>query len=324
VEQVRDTAMPVLVITGPTASGKSAVALRIAQRLKGEIISADSRQVYRDISIGTAKPGPDELSALPHHFIDHVDIGEAFTAGQFVREATTIIQELRSRGIQPVVEGGSGLYVRSLVEGIFEGPEVDAELRRSLEQRYAAEGIEALYAELLQLDHKTADFVPKTNIPRVIRALEVCLQSGEKYSEIRVERMKRPPFDSIVFALRWNREQLYKRINSRVLDMISQGLVDEVRNLREKGHNPSMQSLNTVGYKEVFAYLQGDCSEEQMIADIQQHSRNFAKRQMTWFRKMEDIHWLDVDETFDIEQIADNIIDAYRQESKNSTTDNRE
>jgi len=302
---------PVLVITGPTASGKTSVGLAVASQLQGEIISADSRQLFRYLDIGTAKPTEEEISAVRHHFIDHIEPTEGYTAGKFAQEASEVIDGLQGRDIVPVVVGGSGLYVRALVEGIFEGPEADESLRADLEQQTQSEGVGHLYDKLLALDPECADFVPKTNIPRIIRALEVCLLTGEKFSRVRTAWMKKPAFESIVFGLRWNRDILYERINSRVLEMMERGLLDEVRSLRKRGLSPKLQSLNTVGYKECFDFLAGEGTQKEMILLIQQHTRNFAKRQMTWFRKEDRINWIDVTEPMDTREIADQIVSSY-------------
>ena len=302
----------VLVLTGPTASGKTAIGVRIAELLGGEIISADSRQVFRGITIGTAKPAAAEIRGIPHHFIDYVALSDTYTAGTFAREATACIEDMMARGVQPVVVGGSGLYIQALIEGIFDGPEADPALRSELHREYHAHGIDPIWERLIEIDPESADIVPRTNIPRVIRALEVCMLTGEPYSKIRRERLVAPPFSAAVYGLEWNRSLLYRRINDRVEAMIQAGLVAEVRRIVSEGADPQWQSLKTVGYKEVFAYFDGTLKQEEMIAQIQQHTRNFAKRQLTWFRKKKGIIWVPVEEPFDVERIARHIVNNFR------------
>jgi len=323
VEQVTAPAGLAIVIAGPTASGKTTVGIEVARALHGEIINADSRQVYELLDIGTAKPDAEQLQTVPHHLIGHVSLTDNYTAGRFAKEGQDAVIRLLNAGCVPVIVGGSGLYIQALTGGLFDGPGADAQLRETLESRFRGEGIENLYSELLRLDPAAAEFVPKTNIPRVIRALEVCLLTGEPFSRIRVERTAPPQFRSVQFGLRWNREALYARINDRVLRMIDSGLIEEVESILNRGIDPSIQDMNTVGYKETVAYLRGECSYGKMIADIQQHTRNFAKRQLTWFRKAAGMQWIDVDSDSGLEPAASDIAKSYVQMMENQLPETR-
>lgn len=301
----------ILVITGPTASGKTGISLELASRFNAEILSADSRQVYERLDIGTAKPTVDQLLSVPHHLISHVPITSTYSAGTFFRESQDVIQDIQERGKVPLVVGGTGLYVRTLVEGIFDSPEVDPQLREDLQSELEHRGIEPLFARLQQLDPNAASFVPMTNHPRVLRALEVCILTGQPYSRIRRERMKKPKHKVQVVGLRWNRDALYARINSRVEQMMEQGFLDEVQDLLDRGIDPSSNALRTVGYKEAIAHLGGEYGKERMIELMKQNTRRFAKRQYTWFRKERYIDWIDVSDSTSAAEVTETIIDRW-------------
>lgn len=294
----------IIVLAGPTAAGKTAVGIVLARLLDAEIISADSRQVYRRLDIGTAKPDAAQLGAVPHHGIDICDPSETYTAGRFFRDATEWIREIQSRRKRVLVVGGSGMYIRALTDGIFEGPEASAELRAELEARIRRDGLPALVGQLRQLDPATAAGIDARNPVRVIRALEVCLLTGRPYSALRVERMPELPYDTVMFGLRLERNLLHGRIERRVDAMIDAGLVDEVRALLAGGADPSWTSLNTVGYKEIIGYLTGSSSLDESIEAIKRSTRQYARRQMTWFRKEARLRWIDVEETMAEEEIA--------------------
>lgn len=302
----------IIVLAGPTASGKTAVGIVLARLLGAEIISADARQVYRRLDIGTAKPDAAQLLAVPHHGIDICDPSETYTAGRFFREAGEWIRGIGSRGKRVLVVGGSGMYIRALTDGIFEGPEASAELRAELEARIRSEGLSALVEQLRHLDPVTAEGIDARNPVRVIRALEVCLLTGRPYSELRVERMPELPYDTVMFGLRMERSALHGRIGRRVDAMIEAGLVEEVRALLAGGANPSWTSLNTVGYKEIIGYLTGSASLEDSVEAIKRSTRQYARRQMTWFRKEARLRWIDVEETTAEEEIAHVIIRSIR------------
>ncbi len=298
----------IIVLTGPTASGKTAAGIRLAGALDAEIISADSRQVYRGMTIGTAKPSAVERAAARHHGIDICEPSESYTVGRYFGEARTWIDDIHMRGHRALVVGGSGLYVRAVTDGIFDAPEADAPLRRALEERIRSEGLPALVEELRGLDPAAAETIDAHNPVRVIRALEVCMLTGGRVSELRVERMPTVPYDVRMFGLRWERSALYARINRRVDEMIDAGLIAEVEQLLAAGAEPSWPAFSTVGYKEVIAYLSKLASFEQTIDAIKRSTRQYARRQMTWFRKESRMEWLDVDESVAPEEIAERIV----------------
>ena len=282
---------PILIITGPTASGKSAVAMHCARMLGGEIISADSRQVYRGLDIGTAKPDADALREIPHHGIDIAEPGETYTAGRFFEDARHWITDILARGRRVIIAGGSGLYVRTLTHGIFEAPEADPGLRAELHRRFQEEGQAVLIADLEKRDPEAARIVDTRNPVRLLRALEVCLQTGEAYSAIRRERMRMLPWNFIQTAIDRERAELYDRINRRVDAMVAAGLFDEVRTLLDAGVQPSWNALKTVGYQEIVEYVTGLHSRDRAIELIKRNTRRFAKRQLTWFRRVEELRW---------------------------------
>lgn len=286
----------ITVLTGPTASGKTEVSLLLAKLLGAEIINADSRQVFRGFDIGTAKPTPDELACVPHHGIDICGPEDIWTAGDFFREAQAWMHDIAGRGKRVLVVGGSGLYVRALTDGIFEGPTPDPALRENLQRRLHNEGLAGLRTQLRDLDPEIIRVIDQDNPARVLRALEVCLQSGRPYSEIRRERMPAIPYRSVILGLHWDRPQLYRRIDARVNAMMEQGFADEVAALLSAGVSPDCQAMQSVGYKELTAYFSGSFEMEEAVRRIQQHTRNFAKRQMTWFRRETRMQWIPAEE----------------------------
>ncbi len=282
----------ITVLTGPTASGKTAVALALADQLNAGIINADSRQVYRGFDIGTAKPTSAEQALVPHYGIDVCDPGESWTAGRFFKEAQVWIRDIQAKGKRVLVVGGSGLYVRVLTEGIFDDAPIDEETRRSLRTRLECEGLEALYRELRRLDPGIAATIDSNNPARVLRALEVCLVSGRPYSVLRNELMPVLPYRSMLLGIAWERQELYKRINARVDAMLEAGFENEVRALLEAGVDPACLAMQSVGYKEMALYLSGSPRFDETVSLIKQHTRNFAKRQLTWFRRETGMTWL--------------------------------
>jgi len=294
----------IVVIAGPTASGKTAVGIEVAQRLDGEIISADARQVYRYMHIGTAKPTAEERAAVPHHLIDFVDPAESYSAGQFAEDAADVIRELQARGKLPIVVGGAGLYVRALLDGFSPMPTIAPEIREPL-QAEAQEGLRGLYSRLCEVDSEWAGKIQPSDRQRIIRGLEVFEASGKPLSE----HQKMPPeplglWSAKWFGLQWEREVLYDRINSRACQMFEDGLVEEVEGLRRKGYGSGLNALNTFGYREAFQYLDGEITEEQALADLQQGTRRYAKRQMTWFRGEKRMQWVDPTEDHTLESIV--------------------
>jgi tRNA dimethylallyltransferase len=283
----------VLILLGPTASGKTAVARAVASRRAVEILSADSRQIYRRLTVGTAKPSPAELAAVPHHFVDVVDPGQTYTAGDFGRDGRAAIGAILARGRLPLVVGGSGLYIRSLVDGLFEGPGADAGVRAALARELQERGLEALLEELRKVDPDAAARVSPTNPRRILRALEVYRQTGIPLSDHHRTGKVEIDFDPFFIGLRWERGELYRRIERRCREMLDQGLLREVESLRELGYGQELNALQTVGYAEAFLHLSGAVTYEEMVRRFLQNSRRYAKRQMTWFNADPRVHWID-------------------------------
>ena len=267
-------------ISGPTGVGKTALAISLAQKFQTEIISCDSRQFYREMSIGVAKPSADELSTAPHHFISFLSVEEEFTAGMFSRQARAKIQELFLTNEVVIVVGGSMLYMDALLYGLDELPG-DKEIRNALNQKCELEGLSVLVEELKTKDSDFASSVDLENAHRVIRALEVIQITGKPFSELRTKSSDAIDAKIIHVFLSGEREWVYNRINRRVDKMVEEGLFEEVQGLQSMQH---LQALNTVGYKEIFKFIEGTCSKEEAIAEIKKNTRNYAKRQMTWYR----------------------------------------
>lgn len=279
-------------------------------------MSADSRQVYRYLDIGTAKPTEEERNRIPHHFVDILDPAEEYNAGRYGVEARHKIAELFRSGKKPILVGGSGLYVRAVIDGFFEGPGKDPHIRAHLELRLMKEGPEALLAELRRVDPLAADRMELKKPRRIIRALEVYAITGRPLSTYHQEQSSPPPFDVIQVAMAGKRESLYRQIEHRVDKMLSGGLIEEVRSLQNRGYDRSLNSLNTVGYKEVFDFLESKTPYERMVELIKRNTRRFAKRQLTWFRADKRIQWIDVDESSSLVEIAAIIEDRYRGQSR--------
>jgi tRNA dimethylallyltransferase len=302
----------VLFVVGPTASGKSQLALEIARLACGELVSADSRQIYRFMNIGTAKSGPDDREAIPHHLIDIITPDSVFSAGEYGRRARLAVEEIFSRNRLPVVAGGSGLYVRALADGLFDGHYRDESVRNGLRQRLNAEGMEALHRRLAEADPDAARKIHPNDGKRILRALEVITLSGKPITSIQKEETRPPGFQPRLYGLDWPRDILYRRIDDRVDEMIRSGLVAEVETLVKKGYGPGHPGLDSVGYKEVLAYLNGDVSCNDMIHLIKTNTRRFAKRQMTWFRRDGRIRWIPVSEPAEWRGLADLVLSDFR------------
>lgn len=277
-----------ITIAGPTAIGKTALAIEVARHYQTEIISADSRQFFKEMSIGTAKPNEQELAAAPHHFVNSHSIHDTFTVGDFEKQAIQKIEELFQKHDVLVMVGGSGLYVNAVLYGFDELPKADEELRNQLNQQLAYQGIEPIQKQLKELDPMYYQEVDIQNPQRIIRALEVCISSGKPFSSFRKTESKKRSFNSIIIGLDMEREKLYNRINQRVDLMMQEGLLAEVKSLQEFQH---LNALKTVGYSEILNYLNGEWTLDFAIDKIKQNTRNFAKRQLTWFRKNEGIVW---------------------------------
>lgn len=298
----------ILVIVGPTASGKTALALTIASKIPSEIISADSRQIYKHLTIGTAKPTQEELGLVPHHFIDHLELDQKFNAGDFQEQGRKIISQIIQRKKLPIIVGGTGLYIQAVVDGFFDQPEISGEVRELLEKRLGKEGKEKLYKELQSVDPLSAETMDATKYRRVVRALEVFYETGVPISEFHRQHKVKKIYNALFVGLRWERSRLYERINRRVEKMLSIGFVEEVKQVKKIGFDDRFQALQTVGYKEAFAFLRNEISKERMIELIKQNSRRFAKRQMTWFRKEERIEWHEISDDDQLDKIAQRII----------------
>ncbi|MBL7826167.1 MAG: tRNA (adenosine(37)-N6)-dimethylallyltransferase MiaA [Saprospiraceae bacterium] len=276
-----------IVIGGATATGKTAMAIRLAQYLNTEIVSADSRQFYREMSIGTAKPHAQELAAARHHFIDRFSVGEPYSVGDFERDALQTIADIFQHSEYAILVGGSGLYLRAVCEGLDVFPEISTSTRNQVDNGYQAYGLSWLQQQILELDPAYAQQVDLQNPARLRRAIEVCLQSGTTYSSFRTQQKTSRPFQVIQILLELPRQELYLRIDERVDEMIKAGLEAEALALYASRDFPA---LKTVGYEEFFDYFDGKCSLEEAIELIKQHSRNYAKRQVTWFKKHGDWH----------------------------------
>ncbi len=297
--------LPVVpVIVGPTASGKTAVAIELARLVSGEIISADSRQIYKMMDIGTAKPTREERSAVKHHFIDELWPDEEFNAGVFGERARTIVHRLLEENQVPIIAGGSGLYIQSAIDGFFEGPGGDKDVRFQLEERLKTEGLSQLMSELERVDPVSAARIDPGKPRRVIRALEVYHLTGRPLSEL--HRTSRPEikFTPRIFGLEWERKALYARINARCDQMIDAGLLNEIDALLAAGYGRSCNALNTVGYSEGIAFRAGEILYEDMLRLFKQNSRRYAKRQMTWFRRDERVEWIKMDDTLTAGEVA--------------------
>ncbi|MBO9673736.1 MAG: tRNA (adenosine(37)-N6)-dimethylallyltransferase MiaA [Sphingobacteriaceae bacterium] len=287
-------------IVGPTAIGKTALGIQIARHFGTEIISADSRQFFKEMAIGTAKPEAEELAAAKHHFIDSHSVTQLFSTGDFEVEGLKKLEEIFEKHDLAIMVGGSGLYVNALINGLDEMPDIDLSIREKLNRQFEEEGIAAIQSQLAHLDPEYFAKVDQQNPQRMIRGLEVSLSTGQKLSSMLSATKKERPFNIIKIGLNTDRAVLYDRINSRVDKMIAAGLLDEVKALTPfKHHN----ALNTVGYSELFDYLDGKLSLEDAITAIKQNTRRFAKRQLTWFRRDGEINWFEPDEKEKIIQL---------------------
>lgn len=298
----------IVLLCGPTGVGKTAVSQALAGQFPLEIVSADSRQIYRYMDIGTAKPPLSFRERIPHHFIDILNPDCDYSAGQYAGEARRVIQEIFRRGKLPLVVGGSGLYIRALIEGFFREDVKDPQIRRKLAERLEREGIDPLYAELLGVDPQSAESIHPHNSRRVIRALEVYYAAGVPLSQIQRENPDPPPFRAIKIGLNMERKKLYAQIDRRVEAMFEEGLVEETRRILGMGYSAELNALNSVGYKEVIAYLWGEADLFTCKELVKRNTRRYAKRQLTWFRAEKDIHWIEVDPAAGFENAAESIL----------------
>ena len=300
------TKIPVVAVVGPTASGKSHLAVEIALRKNGEVISADSMQIYKGMRIGTAKPTKDEMRGVVHHLIDFADLSQPFSVVNYVALASDCISELNVRGKLPVIAGGTGLYIRSLLNNIqFTDDDKDVSLREALAQKAANEGTESLLAELRSFDPLSAERIHPNNIGRVIRAIEIYRTTGLTMTEQMIKSKEKPsPYDACVIGLDFrNRQKLYDRIDRRVDSMMSEGLLQEAKEVLSRPD--SKTALQAIGYKELVPYFSGECTLEEAIQKIKQESRRYAKRQLTWFRRDENINWIMIDDCVDFDDVTE-------------------
>jgi tRNA dimethylallyltransferase len=303
----------VLALVGPTASGKTATSLILAESLDGEIVSADSRQIYKYMDIGTAKPSKADRCRVPHHFIDVLEPTAEYSAGQYGLEARSVIEQIKGRGRVPILVGGSGLYLKAVIDGLGDVPAAKKEIREELAEEYKRLGLSHLVEELRTVDTATLQAMKQVNARRVIRALEVYRTSGIPFSRLSKKQDRMRSLDVIQIGLRWDRSDLNKRIDERIDKMIHDGLIEETRQLLSRGFRRNLNSFNTVGYKEVCDFLEGRTTREFMLDAIKRNTRRFAKRQMTWFRADKRIHWIDVLPETQPGKIAEEVGRAFRE-----------
>ncbi|MFG6338338.1 MAG: tRNA (adenosine(37)-N6)-dimethylallyltransferase MiaA [Lachnospiraceae bacterium] len=295
VNRVETTKRPLVILTGPTAVGKTALSIALAKAIGGEIISADSMQVYRRMDIGSAKITQEEMDGVPHHLIDVLEPEQEFNVVVFQKLAKQAAEEIYSRGHIPIVAGGTGFYIQALVYDIdFTENDEDTALRHSLEEQARRDGPEALFERLRAVDPESCESIHAHNIKRVIRAIEFYEKTGKKISDHnREQRQNTSPYNVAYFVLNDNRERIYERINARTDQMMAQGLEEEVRALWESGCRRDMVSMQGLGYKEMLAYLEGEISLDEAVYLIKRDTRHFAKRQLTWFRREKEVIWID-------------------------------
>lgn len=281
-----------VVLLGPTGVGKTALSLQLAERLGSPIFNADSRQIYRDIAIGTAAPTVEELTRVKHYFVHSLALDAYYSAAEYEKDVLALLHDLFQTHNTLVLSGGSMMYIDAVTKGIDDIPTVDEDTREFLKQRYAQEGLAPLLEELKVMDSQYYNVVDKKNYKRVIHALEICYMTGKTYTSFRTHTSKQRPFRILQFGLRRQREQLFARINARVDQMMQQGLMDEAQRVYPLRH---LNALNTVGYKELFKVIDGEWTLPMAVERIKKNTRVYAKKQMTWYQHDADIHWLDAD-----------------------------
>lgn len=307
---------PLIILTGPTAVGKTKASIGLAKAIGGEIISADSMQVYRHMDIGSAKITKEEMADVPHYLIDVLEPEEEFHVVRFQQMAKAAMADIYSRGKIPIIVGGTGFYIQALLYDIdFTENEGDSVYREKLEALAKEKGAAYLHGQLAMVDPKSAEEIHANNIKRVIRALEFYHQTGQKISEHNErERQKESPYQFCYFVLNDRRECQYERIDQRVDQMIRNGLVQEVQTLKERGCTKQMVSMQGLGYKEIFSYLEGDCSLEEAVYIIKRDTRHFAKRQLTWFKRERDVIWVQKDElNYDDKKLLQSLLESIKE-----------
>ena len=308
---------PLIILTGPTASGKSALAISLARQIGGEIISADSMQVYRGMDIGTAKIRPEEMQGIPHYLIDVMDPDEPFNVVVFQALAKEAMEKIWAAGHIPIIAGGTGFYIQALFRDIdFTENDNDISYRKHLEALAGSAGPEALFQMLLQEDPESAAAIHPNNIKKVIRALEFKHQTGQKISDHnREQAAQTSPYQYAYFVLNMDRAILYEKIERRVDEMMADGLLQEVEHLRSRGYGMDLVSMQGLGYKEIYAYLEGECSLEEAVSQIKLGTRHFAKRQLTWFRREKDVIWLEKRPDSSQEELTDFMIKVLKEKN---------
>ena len=284
----------VIVICGPTASGKTGLSIELAKKMDGEIISSDSMQIYQDMNIGTAKPTIEEMEGIKHYLLDFVPPNQKYSVAQFKKDAVQAIETILQKGKVPIIVGGTGLYIDALTKNIeYPKIETDMNYRHELELEMKKEGLTKLYERAKQIDEQAMQTISQNDQKRIMRVLEIYHQTGKTKTQLEKEsRMKPIPYHYLVFAIQMDRAMLYERINIRVDKMIKDGLIEEVENLLKK-YQEFPTAMQGLGYKEVATYLKGECTKEEMIEKLKMETRRYAKRQLTWFRKDKEIQWID-------------------------------
>jgi tRNA dimethylallyltransferase len=297
-----------LVIVGPTAVGKTKLSIELAKAFQGEVISGDSMQVYKGLDIGTAKIKPDEQEGIPHHLISWLEPDEPFSANQFQQLTKACIREINNRGKLPILVGGTGLYIQSITHDFRFADVHDPSLRKKWKDYLDQHGKEKLYSQLKEKDPAYAEKLHPNNTRRIIRALEILEATGKSMAYYQRDWHRQSPYDLIIIGLWMEREALYGRINRRVDQMIEEGLVDEVKELLERGIPKTSTAMQAIGYKEIVEYLEGTISLEEAIELIKRNTRRYAKRQMTWFRRMQEVKWFEVKDAKNFAELTKNII----------------
>ena len=306
-----ETPPKIIIVCGPTASGKSDLAIRLAKQMDAEIVNADSMQIYRGMDIGTAKIAPDQQQDIPHHLIDVADPDQLFSAADFIDATDRAISEIHARGKRVIVVGGTGLYIRALLHGLVDSPSGTAEIRTQLHLEADTLGHEAMWEKLRVVDPKLAAQTHPNNLVRIIRALEVYKMTGIPLSSYQHQHgFRQQRYRSLRIGIKTDRQQLYERIEVRVDKMLADGLLDEVKNLLAKGFSPDLKSMRSIGYKEAVGFLSGQHSLEEAIRLIKRDTRHYAKRQLTWFNADNEIIWLEYPQNFD--SISALTIDYYK------------
>jgi len=302
----------VIVIFGPTASGKTRLSIELAKRIGGEIISADSMQIYKFMDIGTAKPTKDEMDGIKHYMIDEVYPDEEFSVAKFKKLALKYIEEIISKGKIPIIVGGTGLYINSLIYNIdFSEVETDWNLRKKLKKEADEKGNAYLHDKLKAIDPEAAEKIHENDVKRIIRAIEVYELTGKTISYLqKISRLKPPEYNYIKFGLTMDRAKLYDRINKRVDIMMENGLVNEVEKLVELGYDKNAIAMQGLGYKEILAYIRGECSMDEAVEILKRETRRYAKRQITWFKRIEDVNWIDMDRFSNDDEILEKFKDC--------------